>query len=433
MKADLSRDTFDYQRHFLRVLMQQGRVEVDADPNEQASILIHRLHALAADLIGPWGGPTARLGFALELDGTDLRIGPGHYYVDGILCELEPAPPVNEEGARNDGTISYFEQPDYPRSPDDDRLPTTSFLAYLDVWERHITALDDDRIREVALGGPDTATRSKLVWQLKVVPVNFRDRNEVEKNWPILVNRWQPADRGALAARTDEPADETDPCITPPASGYRGPENQLYRVEIITPANEASPARFVWSRENGSVVSGWDQSGDELRLAEPGRDRKLGFEAGQWIELTDDLHELLGEPGTLVQVTKSEESVLTIDPDTATGPTDAASFDVNPKIRRWDSDGPQRVEVPPATDGWVDLEDGVQIKFSETGSHRSGDYWLISARVLGGVEWPVARDEPVFRPPQGVDHHYAPLALFVGAGSTFQTIDFRRKFAFLAS
>jgi hypothetical protein len=31
MKNDISRDTFDSKKHYDRVLMQQGRVQVDAD------------------------------------------------------------------------------------------------------------------------------------------------------------------------------------------------------------------------------------------------------------------------------------------------------------------------------------------------------------------------------------------------------------------
>jgi Family of unknown function (DUF6519) len=433
MKADLSRDTFDPTRHFLRVLMQQGRVEVDADPNEQTAILLHYLQALAADLIGPAGGPKTEpntpLGFSVEIRDNDLRIWPGHYYVDGILCELEPAP--DREGAANDGTISYFEQPDYSRSRNDDPLPKSTFLAYLDVWERHLTALDDEHIREVALGGPDTATRSKVVWQVKAVTVEARTKDDaLQKVWPGLVEKWQPPDRGALAAETDEPVDETDPCITPPASGYRGAENQLYRVEIVDPSPEAT---FVWSRENGSIVSRWDQSEDELVLVDPSRDHKLGFDAGQWIELTDDLHDLTSEPGTFAELTKVEHGVLTIDSATATGPTDAASFEINPKIRRWDSGAPQQVEVPATNDGWIPLEDGVQVKFSDTGHYRSGDYWLIPARVQGGVDWPIVAGDPVLLPPHGIQHHYAPLALFVGqAGAAFNLIPLQRSFEFYA-
>src|ERR1017187_7135808 len=92
MKADLTRNTLDQFKHFTRVIMQQGRVQLDADWNEQAAILLKYLQALAADLIGPHGGPIANLGFRIA-DGniaTDFAITPGHYYVDGILCELAP-------------------------------------------------------------------------------------------------------------------------------------------------------------------------------------------------------------------------------------------------------------------------------------------------------------------------------------------------------
>ena len=35
MKGDFSRETFDRARHYSAVLLQQGRVQLDADWNEQ--------------------------------------------------------------------------------------------------------------------------------------------------------------------------------------------------------------------------------------------------------------------------------------------------------------------------------------------------------------------------------------------------------------
>ena len=52
MNGDLSRVTFDKINHYTRVVMQQGRVQLDADFNEQTAILLHYLQTLAADLIG---------------------------------------------------------------------------------------------------------------------------------------------------------------------------------------------------------------------------------------------------------------------------------------------------------------------------------------------------------------------------------------------
>ena len=48
MPGDYSRNTFDPRRHYSGVLMQQGRVQLDADWNEQQAIAAHRAlgHAL---------------------------------------------------------------------------------------------------------------------------------------------------------------------------------------------------------------------------------------------------------------------------------------------------------------------------------------------------------------------------------------------------
>jgi hypothetical protein len=40
MKADLTRDTFHPLKHYIRVLTQQGRVQLDADANEQTAITL---------------------------------------------------------------------------------------------------------------------------------------------------------------------------------------------------------------------------------------------------------------------------------------------------------------------------------------------------------------------------------------------------------
>jgi hypothetical protein len=54
----------------------------------------------------------------------------------------------------NDVEIAIDRQPDLPGFT----LPPTDgfYLAYLDAFEEHVTALEDP-LREVALGGPDTA------------------------------------------------------------------------------------------------------------------------------------------------------------------------------------------------------------------------------------------------------------------------------------
>src|SRR5215468_3572376 len=163
MKGDFSRDTFDAGRHYSRVLMQQGRVQLDADWNEQQSINQHRTTTEARDVIGFSGAPVHSPGFRITTtpDAKSLVIGQGRFYVDGLLCE-------------NGSDVAYAAQPDLPSPPDIvaaiKAAQVTSAIIYLDVWHRHLTGLDDPLIRETALGGPDTASRVKTVWQVKALP-----------------------------------------------------------------------------------------------------------------------------------------------------------------------------------------------------------------------------------------------------------------------
>ena len=48
-RGDFTRDTYNPSKQFLRVFMQQGRVQLDADWNEQVSILLNYLQTLATD------------------------------------------------------------------------------------------------------------------------------------------------------------------------------------------------------------------------------------------------------------------------------------------------------------------------------------------------------------------------------------------------
>jgi len=434
MKGDFSRVTFDHFKHYSQVLTQQGRVQLDADENERQAIFLHQVRTLTRDLIGHHAGPSAACGFAITADGTSLanfKIGPGRYYVDGFLCE-------------NDKESGYTAQPDWlPAQPDwwpndDEQLSrlfdntsTDILLVYLDVWEHFVNAVQDETIVEKALNGPDTAARAKTVWQVKVL-AKQTDGNDLPSGLTCvgagpIFDAWiaqQSMDRrGKLRVKVQKAAAVTDPCITPPDAGYRGAENQLYRVEIHT-GGKAGQATYKWSRENGSVVARWlDTDGNNLIL-----DSTRGFAEGQWVELLDDTKELRGEPGTLVKLAKVEGGAITIDPPTASGSINRADFPRHPRVRRWDQHGTERTRLAadkaiPLTEGkdantWVELEDGIVLQFQENASnpyvYRTGDYWLIPARVATGkVDWcqDAKTNEPMALPPHGIEHHYAPLAI----------------------
>ncbi len=500
MKGDFSTDRFDPAKNYTRVLKQQGRVELDSDWNESGAISTHLLRTFIRDLIGPHGGPAAHCGFGLlEPDEGqkpvvgDFLLGPGRYYVDGILIE-NPSP------------VAYSVQPYLQPA---EKLETGhSYLVYLDVWERHVTYIEDHGIREVALGGPDTCTRAQAVWQVRAWDLQAKGKSspaaaktkrpapapaaaaalpaevelrlkeaylkleEARKNAeqetdpakqatlrrtierlertikdlqasygqppsvdvpgtppppvnrpemdPVklgdcgeataLLNLWRS---GTLAARVEPSEVDEAPCVLPPESRYRGLENHLYRIEIHQGGDTSDVNRiptFKWSRENGSVVTRWLATiGSEVQV-----EASRGFAAGDYVELSTEWDDLNAVPGVISRVLKVDGDRLTLEAAPAWKPDLR-----NPKVRRWDQSANDEqplvggvVPIQPGTadNTWVAIENGIEVQFSP-GEYRTGDYWLIPARVVTGtIHWPVMADgSAAHRYPAGVAHHYAPL------------------------
>ncbi|REK87663.1 hypothetical protein DY245_25570 [Streptomyces inhibens] len=488
MHADLSRNTFRPERHYSAVVAQQGRVQLDADANEQTAIQLFQARTLAADLIGRHGGPRDATGFKITLRGgsrelDDLVIGGGRYYVDGILCDAtrpQPGVPVPAQGAADAGgkdgaadkdgpdggdgagepaappaTWTYWDQPDGFRDPErpGDRLPTAfPYLAYLKVWERIVTAAEDPALREVALGSamPDTAARTKVVWQVLPLPASALELTA--DNPPIddiraAFARWAqkastPGSR--LAARSERPdhADE-DPCLVSPDARYRGPENQLYRVEVHD-GGSAKDATFKWSRENGSVTFPVDElDGTWVELATLGSDGKLDLNVGDRVEFVDTGYTSRGEALPLLRVEELDLPGRRVRLSDEPAPGVGRRPELHPFLRRWDHHEssqktvrrgsghlPARAEprawgragrlkhgaLPVEEGGWLPLEDGVEVYFATGGHYRTGDFWVIPARTTtGGVEWPTdAARRPLLRDPVGIAVHFAPLAWVAG-------------------
>lgn len=409
MNADFSKNTFAANKNYRRVLMQQGRVQVDADFNEYTAIEKTLQEAVTRAIVGPYGAHVTganpeESGFALIEDGGTLKIASGTFFVDGILLETETAVPL-------DG------QP-FPNGLDLPIAPNAYFL-YLEVWERKLSALDNghEQIKEVALGGADTTVRTQYVWQVKwtQLPQGVKETECIENldTWNDLLD--SQVNQSTLTARSHLPPENQKPCIVKASGGYSGLQNQLYRVEVHTPGN-IDQASFKWSRDNASVQARWLSSPnpDELEIDETGKDTYLSFATDQWIELIDQKRLLAGEPGSLVKITKVEGRIITVDLTTKTGTIDFNDFE-NPTLRRWDSNGHSKITQPAQNDGYLGLEEGVEVRFDLPAGNKFkiGDYWLIPARSeIADVEWPAdAAENPLPQTPHGIERHYAPLGL----------------------
>lgn len=463
MKGDFTRFTFKREKNYSGVMMQQGRVQLDADFNEAHAIQQYLSQTRGLDVIGHCGVPRLDGGFNILTDGYGVSISRGRIYVDGILCDslLDENPDVpvveaqlvNEQGAVNPDYIDFIAQPYFPGSSlPVPTLPSVEnqalYLFYLDVWERHITAVEDPEIREVALGGPDTTTRSQTVWQVKHLRINSLTNKagspqtcwDTPEEWTRLIEKG----RGRLAAKTEVSDTQDDPCIVPAAAGYRRLENQLYRVEVHQ-GGTLDKATIKWSRDNGMIVTRLLSIADDqprlLTVADPGKDEVLGFAAGQWIEISDRTRELQAKPGFLVRLLHVEGQLLEIENWLTDDGGVPADLDVtsDPIVRRWDHRGVNDSNLDtsggalniselmsdPDDVGYFELEGGVKVGLQLDGDNsefHTGDYWLIPARAIGvnGVDgeiiWPVEDESqtsspPTFLPPRGIEHHYCRLAL----------------------
>lgn len=301
--------------------------------------------------------------------------------------------------------ILFSEQSDFPQPEEYIPVADQTDLVYLDVWERHITPIEDSELREVALGGPDTDTRSRVIAQVKILP----DVGEVScideiEDWHNLI---RPLN-GRLTTRLVDPDDPIDPCQLGESGGFLGLENQLYRVEIHE--IDGSPS-FKWSRDNAAfaypVKEFFEVAGQvfEIDLQQNGKDEILKIKQQDWIEISGEETDLdVERAGTFAKVLNVQGTVLTLDTDVA-----AHKDETFPKIRRWDISN-QRPDVTTeiVAGSGFQLENGIEVEFSGS-EFRVGDYWVFSARTLTGEIEILDREAPL-----GIKHHYCKLALVTG-------------------
>jgi hypothetical protein len=445
MKADLSRVTFRPNRHYSRVLQQQGRPILDADWNEQVSILSHQMRLLAGDLTGGAttraGAPVNEAGFeVVEISGKkdDFRIAAGRYYVDGLCCECDEATTFLDQPLWGDGKIEN----------------AGISLVYLDAWESVVTCVDDPALLEPALSGVETCVRTRVNWRVGTHRLSEHhepktpDHAALRAECDEVETRWRTRSRGLLRIRLAEPLPEAGRRRDPRAGRFRGPENLLYRIEVHKggPAGEAT---FKWSRENGSTLLPLTSLEGGVAVVAPlARRTAADLEPESWVEVCDRRSRALFLATPMVQIKGSSQGpghlALTPPPDSRFDFKPGARTDValrvwnqrsSPENRAGETAGPDGllIEEGDRDAHWVNIEDGIQIQFLAGEGHahhyQPGDYWLIPARtanegmLLGG---------PEPRPPDGVDHYYAPLALFVPQSAAV-IADYRLSFQPLAA
>lgn len=309
---------------------------------------------------------------------------------------------------------------DQPFLPDPPEPPASGgLLVFLRLFEREVTDVEDPALLDPALGGADTTTRRQMAWQVLAVEPPEDAVCGVD---PTSLFPPSPGRLGTAGVMAPEP---DDPCVPPPEDGYRGTVNSLYRVEVHRPGGFGT-ATFKWSRDNASVVSAVTDiqvAGGEtvVTVDRIGRDRVLRFHPLQWVELTDDHRELMGEPGELAQILDIDEDALEVRLHRVVPGAGERAFGADAdeiaarhtRLIAWNRTDTLNPTLTadgdiPVVVGAIPLELGIEATFGlegGAGEFQVGDYWVFAAR---SADASVERLDEA--PPRGVESRWLQLA-----------------------
>ena len=363
-------------------------------------------------------------------------IAPGSYHVDGLVADAR--------GGGSFPAASFPETAGFPWSASPPTTPLngllapaalgagTRLVAYLETWERHVTAVEDPGIREEALGSSDTSARTELIGQVKLatvtgaLPAGAAAADALRAAFDAV-----EVSGGRLTIDVPETTPTTDPCALPDLAGYSGSDNRLYRIEVHR-GGGLSQVRLKWSRDNGSELFAARLDTDENLVFDPGTPLAAGDIVevlSHVVDLGDDALATVSAGGFVpaqravgqlaqlaaVEVASSSDEVVfrLVDPDDVAVPVAlddryGTLADAVLKLRRWHGilDPQLSAGGGSASAGPHVLEEGITVELSTTGAYRPGQWWQYEARVRGenaNGPWRTA--------PHGPERSFAPLGL----------------------
>jgi Family of unknown function (DUF6519) len=248
MGSDRARLSTDPGRGYRTVVQQQGRVGLEADGNEATRLAETQLRENVIDIVGPSGTPDD--GYRISpVAGGGFQVEPGTYYLGGWRVTQDNALPLGE-------------------GPDDLDLPAPQLgdgahVFALLLTEQEISAVEDRALLEVALGGPDTGQRTRLMQRVIALPAAdaWCGDGATAINAALLSGgaTLDPASAAILpSARLRvipvAPPGPTDPCDPPAVGGYLGADNQLIRVSVIEFDPATGRGQLVWGYDNAATL-----------------------------------------------------------------------------------------------------------------------------------------------------------------------------------
>jgi hypothetical protein len=429
--------------------MQQGRVTLEADFNEELAIAGEELREETRDIVGPSGTPDdGYLVTPLSNPIFDISVGPGTMYVGGLRVTTPPPVPLAAlaEGTPNlDGGvvetskkfsigIRYTQQTDWLDHSDDQdwveispNNPPTNEFVYLFLREQEVSAVEDSDLKDVALGGPDTAQRTRLLQHI----VRLNDGQDcpsglaaAEKKWKTEGLAFHPRNmRLESAARLKVGFSPSGPppdlCNPQAQSGYLGADNQLIRVQIS--ATGAGKLKFVWGFDDASFLYRIDLDPNNKQLlhlqsrpvdaAHQPRNKQAVEALRSAAELSNReyIASLSGVVFTLDQDYNPDTQMISLPAPLTKLPDEYYDSSLTPRVflRVWQ----EELDFTPGTP--VDLGNtGLQVTLQAAGNvFHLGDYWLFAVRPSTPQQVYPERYLQGFQPPDGPRMWACPLGV----------------------
>jgi Family of unknown function (DUF6519) len=433
--SDLARISFDPTRDYRSVVTQQGRVTLEADVNEQNTIASEALRLETIDVVGPAGTPDDGYRVSVNADGS-LAVGRGTMYLGGWRLQL-----IKD--------VELAQQPDWLDRPVfDTKLPA---LIALLVTEQSISATEDQPLREVALGGPDTAARTRLMQHLVEIATSQQTcLDAAEELTKTLTEMGLALDPKTLALTFGAsltvgffpPPPPPDPCCPPAQGGYLGADNQLVQVTVSSYDSTAGTGTLLWGWNNASFLyraTVLDPTADPpvLKLGQSPVDAQHTPQPGQVIEILRTTT-VLGEAADQNYIAAQQGTVVTLGTgtifDPATNQLTLPSGTVVPNdprslfVRLWQAEVPFTSGSLTQLDAVSGLSVTVAVAALPSGQLLARPFWQFAVRPNTPQQVYPQRYQEAAQPPDGPRQWLCDLAVVTPGDGAPVPHDCRKHF-----
>ena len=420
MGSDIARVSFDPARQYRSVVLQQGRVTLEADGNEASRITSEALRLETIDLIGPAATPDD--GYKLGLDASGkVAVLPGTMYLGGWRLVL-------------DAPVELDNQPDWLDMPPVQGFGGPTLVALL-ATEQEICAVEDQPLREVALGGPDSAARTRLMQHFLRLSLRGSTCDDAVKEIDTLLaadgvtldpKTFQLLSSARLQVGFVPPTGQPDPCDPPAQGGYLGADNQLIRVTVIDFNPQKGTGTLLWGWNNASFFYRGTPSGPHaLSLSPIPVDAEHSPQQNQAIEILrtqadlgdgNDIAALSGQVVVLTQAYDPDTDLVTLPASFTLPDTNRPLF-----VRLWQA----AVPFTSGTAVALDAVSGLSVTITMTALPTriaAKPVWYFAARPSTPTLVYPQRYLEAPQPPEGPRQWLCDLAV-IRSGDGFQLLD----------